>query len=516
MSQKFEGLKLKLDEDLAERLERLVPSYSGFNILKESIDARRRHEIHRVLSVEVFAANEKFVREEFLLEKINSSGKDKPLIIGAGPAGLFAAIRLVERGIPCILLERGSEAIKRLNAINRFWRYGELDPDDNVCFGEGGAGLYSDGKLMTRVKSEYIPYIMRRLVDFGAPPEIEYLANPHVGSDKIRRVIPKLREYLQKNGCEIYFNSKVTEIMTEKNKVIGVKCGEKVFRSHHIILAQGHSATDMFGHLADIGVKLEGKSFALGLRIEHPQSFVNQVQYRNLVDHPKLKSANYKLAYTDPDSGTGIYSFCMCPGGYILSSGTDADGIVCNGMSNYHRNSPFANAGIVVSIDFQKKFKDKTFGGFEFQRDLERNFKDSVTRAGGTKQLPAQKALDFMNGKKGEIGKTSSPSGAIATRLDELLPKALVQSLREGLTQFESKMKGFLSPEAQLHGIESRTSSPIRIPRDPISMESLSHHGLYPVGEGAGYAGGITSAAADGIKAAEAIVRQMASQAVKA
>ncbi|MGE3975900.1 MAG: NAD(P)/FAD-dependent oxidoreductase [Bdellovibrionales bacterium] len=494
-------------------MERLVPHNSGYHLLKESIDARRRHDIHRVVSVEVFGPDEKIPVRDIKLPKINYSG-EKPLIIGAGPAGLFAALRFVERGIPCKLFERGSTAEKRLIAINRFWRYGELNPEDNVCFGEGGAGLYSDGKLMTRIKSPHIPYIMRRLVEFGAPEEIEYLANPHVGSDRIRRIIPVLRKYLIANGCEFFFNTKVEDLLMEEKQITGLKTSDgTLHHSPHVILATGHSAKDIFHMLHKNGVELVGKSFALGLRVEHPQKLINSIQYRGHADHPKLGSANYKLTHFDEKTKVGTYSFCMCPGGYILSSGTDADGIVCNGMSNYHRNSPFANSGIVVSIDYEKNFGKDIFAGLEFQHSLEKACKDAVTRVGGTKQLPAQKTMDFLNSKTSdELLKSSTPSGISSVDFNKILPPFLVKALKEGLANFAQKMPGFDGATSQLHGIESRTSSPLRVPRNPETFESTSHQGLYPVGEGAGYAGGITSAAADGINAAEAIMQVLSSQ----
>jgi len=511
MSQKFENIKLDLDEDIKERVERLVPGHSDYRILRESVDARRGYKISKVLSLEIFGPHEKSPQQSFDLDRINYKGA-KPLIVGAGPAGLFAALRLVERGIPCVLIERGSEAPKRLLAINRFWRYGELNPEDNVCYGEGGAGLYSDGKLMTRIKSEHIPYIMRRLVEFGAPAEIEYLANPHVGSDRIRRVIPILRKKIIDLGGEIHFNTKLTEIIFEGQRVVGAQTQNgKTFATDHLILATGHSAKDIFSLLQNSDVKIEGKSFALGLRVEHPQKLINKIQYREQAEHPALGSANYKLTHHHYQDGVGVYSFCMCPGGYVLSSGTDEDGVVCNGMSNYHRNSPFANSGIVMSIDFQKWFQ-KPFEGLEFQHQLERVAKQQVLKAGGTKEIPAQKLTDFLKNKKGEVLKSSSPSGVVPVNFLEILPPQITEKLREGFEQFERKLKGFIGDYALLHGLESRTSSPLRVPRNPETLESVSHQGLYPVGEGAGYAGGITSAACDGIRAAEKILEQVNSQ----
>jgi uncharacterized FAD-dependent dehydrogenase len=517
---KLENLKVGLDEDLKEKLERLVPGHSGFLVLRESVDARRRHDVHRVVSVEVFERGETPRRREFVLEKTGTPG-DPVLVVGSGPAGLFAALRLLERGLSCTLVERGSPAEKRLLAISRYWRYGELNPEDNVCFGEGGAGLYSDGKLMTRIKSEHIPYILRRLVEFGAPEEIEYMANPHVGSDRIRRLIPVIRKRILELGGRILFNTKMVDLLTGTgNSVEGVRVtgpeGTQDLRSPHVILATGHSAKDVFYLLRERGVALQGKSFAVGLRIEHPQELINKIQYRQHADHPALGAANYKLAHYDEDNRIGVYSFCMCPGGYILSSGTDSDGVVCNGMSNYRRNSPFANSGIVVSIDYASRFGESVFAGLEFQYELEKAFRRAVTSAGGDKQIPAQSAKDFIEGKAGEIQKTSAPSGAVPARLDEILPDFLRDNIRRGLEDFERRMKGFIGASAQLHAVESRTSSPVRVPRDPETLESLSHSGLFPVGEGAGYAGGITSAAADGIRAADKIFEKISSAAVRA
>lgn len=513
MSKTFRDLKVGLDEDLAEKLAWLVPDYSQYRILRKSVDARRSSNPHWVYSVEVFEKNESPQDDDHPVTRVTvPASSEKPLIIGSGPAGLFAAVRLLERGIPCVLLERGSVGAKRIQSINRFWRYGELDPDNNVCFGEGGAGLYSDGKLITRIKSPHIPYVMHRLVRFGAPEEIKYLANPHVGSDRIRRVIPKIREYLLAGGCELHFDTPMTRLLVEDDQVVGVETrGGRRFRSHHVLLATGHSAEDVFEHLASIGVRMEGKSFALGLRIEHPQELINRIQYRTAADRPELGAANYRLADHDDTTGIGVYSFCMCPGGYVLSSGTSPDGVVANGMSNYHRNSPFANSAMVVSIDHSARFGDHLFGGLAFRRTLEQGAFKQVRAAGGSHQIPVQGVIDFMKGRMGEARPSSSPSGVVPARLDLLLPHDLTDRLRASLEHFNHQMKGFITDEAQFHGVESRTSCPVRIARDPDTLQSLSHKGLYPTGEGAGYAGGITSAACDGIRVAEAITRELAS-----
>lgn len=508
VSQILKDIKVPLDATIEEVLERYTPDYSSYRVLKKSIDARRRHELHEVYTLEVFDKNETPHQNTYPIEKINFNGP-RPIIVGAGPAGLFAALRLIERGIPCLLLERGSPTEKRIFKINKFWRYGDFDPEDNVCFGEGGAGFFSDGKLVTRIKSDEIPYVLHRLVQFGAPDEIQYLSNPHVGSDKIRRIMPKMRKHLSENGCEILFNTRVTELLCEQNKVVGVKTQDgTVYTSNHIVLASGHSATDMLYHLHDLGIQLEGKSFAMGLRVEHPQSFINHTQYRTFSEHPKLKSANYKLTY-NTGNGVGIYSFCMCPGGYVLSSGTEADGIVCNGMSNYNRNGKFANSAIVVTIDHQKLFGDDLFGGMKLRRELEQKCFQAVQNAGGTKEIPVQTTESFIKNKTGIALETSSPSGAVSVDFNKILPDYILKPLKEGLKDFDKKMPGFISEESQLHGVESRTSCPIRIPRNKETLESVSHKQFYPAGEGAGYAGGITSAAVDGIRIAEAIVKSL-------
>jgi uncharacterized FAD-dependent dehydrogenase len=531
----FRDLKVGLDEDLNEKLAWLVPNYQSIRIRRKSVDARRSTDVHWVYSVDVFEQGETAPVEKIVLDRVSrslstsSAGKsstgtpsgsfDRPVVVGSGPAGLFAALRLVERGLSCVLLERGSQGATRIQKINRFWRYGELDPDNNVCFGEGGAGLYSDGKLITRIKSPHIPYVIDRLIQFGAPEEIRFLSNPHVGSDRIRRVIPKMREFLLANGCEVHFDTTVTSLVIDENSkrphVVGVKTLDgREFRSNHVVLATGHSAEDVFVKLAEQNVALEGKSFALGLRVEHPQTLINSIQYRGHADHPSLGAANYRLADHDSESGIGVYSFCMCPGGYVLSSGTENGHLVSNGMSNYHRNSPFANAAIVVSIDHDKRFGDDVWGGMQFRRSLESLAYKRVVEAGGTRELPAQRVTDFMQSKLTDTVASSSPSGVRGVRLDQVLPDDIVERLRSSLETFNQQMRGFISSDAQLHGVESRTSCPIRITRDAKTYESISHAGLFPAGEGAGYAGGITSAACDGVRIADVIANQLSSTAL--
>jgi uncharacterized FAD-dependent dehydrogenase len=567
MSQILRDLEVGLDEDLKEVLRRRFPLYSNHRILRQSVDARRSAQIpYWIYSIEVFEGDEKPSIENFDPDPIQwPKSRAKPIIVGTGPAGLFTAVRLLERGIPSLILERGSVGEKRMLKINRFWRFGELDPNNNVCMGEGGAGLYSDGKLITRIKSPHIPYVMDRLVRFGAPEEIRWLSNPHVGSDKIRRVIPKLRAFLLAGGCEIHFDTPMKELILEASpggsgsstktstatsaggsggsgksnttngntangteavarsaRVTGVRTTTgKEFFSDHVVLATGHSAEDILHTLYNQGVHMEGKSFALGLRIEHPQEAINKIQYRKAWDHPSLGAANYRLADHDDKTGIGVYSFCMCPGGYVLSSGTEQGGVVANGMSNYNRGSAFANSAIVISIDHQKRFGKDLFGGLKFRRSLETSafqaVQTEVDRQGlpvkARHAIPAQRVVDFLNGKDGPALPTSSPSGVLPVRLDKILPPDLTARMAQSLEEFNSKMKGFISDQAQFHGVESRTSCPIRITRSGEDLESVSHAGLYPAGEGAGYAGGITSAACDGVRIADQIAALVSSQA---
>lgn len=508
MSRIIKDLKIPIDAELDEKLQVLAPNFSSYRVLRKSVDARGNKTPLWIYSVEVFDEGEVPPSDKVTVEQKIHSPTFRPLIVGSGPAGLFAALRLLERGYKPIIFERGSACEQRIMAINKFWRYGELNTEDNVCFGEGGAGLYSDGKLITRIKSPHIPYVMDRLVDFGAPEEIKYLANPHVGSDKIRRLIPRMREHLKARGCDFYFNTKVIDILTEGSQTAGVVCdnGQK-FESPVVVLATGHSAGDIFTLLKKKDVFMEGKSFALGLRIEHPQSWVNTCQFGDNVDPQRIGAANYKLTYHDSKDNIGVYSFCMCPGGYVLSSGTDNGTVVVNGMSNYNRNSPFANAAIVVSIDHEKFFgKNNIFGGLDLRADIEQKAYSAVKSQGGHRQIPSQDAISFLANTPSKYVRSSSPSTVLPSRLDQILPTSIYLRLAQALENFDSKMKGFISPSAQLHGVETRTSCPIRITRNKESLQSVSHPGLYPAGEGAGYAGGITSAACDGVRIAECIV----------
>lgn len=509
MSQRL-SFYLPYDADLEAHLRQAAPKHVDYRVVSESLDARnanrgRKPVIHWI--VEVIDAGEKFNKYEETFTNLGPLSK-KPIIVGAGPAGLFCALRLAEYGVPSILIERGERAHKRMLHIARFWRYGEFDRENNVCFGEGGAGLFSDGKLITRIKSAYVHYVMQRLVDFGAPPETAWLSNPHLGSNKIRQLIGKISDYLLSRGCEIMYNTRVDELIESDGKITGVKLNDgRLLESDHVVLAVGHSAHDMYEELVKKQVDLVAKDFAVGVRIEHPREIIDHLQYGDFAGK-ELGAARYRLAWENPQTHKGTYSFCMCPGGYVLSSGTEADGIVVNGMSNYARNSRWSNAALVVSVKAGEDFKTQdVLEGMKFQRDIEKKAYETSMELASGKELPAVTLSEFMGGPKREMPKTSTPSGVVRASLDKILPNFIVNHLRKALQQFDRSMNGFVSDKALLIAPETRTSAPVTVRRDRETLVSLSHKGLYPCGEGAGYAGGITSAAVDGVKVAMSILR---------
>ena len=505
----FNNLSLSPGADLEQALKKLDPTFKSYRILKKSLDARKKKKIMYIYSIETFTTPTPPPREKIVLETFQSKSKPMTTIIGAGPAGLFAALRLVERGLPCRIIERGKPILDRMRDISRHWKKGELNEDSNVCFGEGGAGTFSDGKLITRIKSEFIDYVMQRFVDFGSPDEILYLANPHVGSNLIRKVISKLSEYLQEKGCNIEYGTRVEEFHMVDAQLQAVTCSDgRKFESDEWILASGHSAHDIYKSLIAANVLCESKSFAMGFRIEHPQKFIAQAQYGKLYNHPDMPVANYKISCHDKKSDLGVYSFCMCPGGYVLASSAQAGHMVVNGMSNYNHGSPFANSGLVITIDKDKWLGNDPLKALEFQNKIEQRTFQVAKNARASIEVPAQTPANFMKGKVGKIGKSSCPSGIISTDMSEIYPKELTEAYKKALENFERKIPGFINNNALLHGVESRTSSPIRVPRDKANLQSPSCSNLYPCGEGAGYAGGITSAGVDGIRCAEAIYQK--------
>lgn len=487
-----------------------IPSadIASIRVLKRSLDARNRRLFYWIYTLEIYLEGESVEAAFLPFPKVKYSGAS-PLIVGAGPAGLFAAWTFLQHGIRPVLFERGERTHERMRKISRYWRYGELDADSNVCNGEGGAGTFSDGKLITRIKSPFIGRVMQIFVDYGAPPEITYAHNPHVGSNLIRNVIRRMSDDLIAKGADFRFQTRVAELDLSGNEVQGVVLSDGTRTpGAGLVLACGHSAGDFFKTLHRQGVYFEAKSFALGLRIEHPQAFINQWQYGSAIGDDELGAAQYKLkTYWDQEK-IGVYTFCMCPGGYVISSTTDPETTVVNGMSNYHRNSPFANAAVVCTVDQKKINGTDPFRMLTFQSNIEKKVYATSRERGNAKLIPAMRLEDFLSGKVGDIkSRSSCPSGIVACDLSKLLPDWIYRHIADGLLEFDKKRKGFAHPDAVLHAVESRTSSPVRITRHPETLESVSTKGLFPCGEGPGYAGGITSAAVDGIRAALAWIK---------
>lgn len=478
-------------------------------VLKRSLDARQRGRLAWVYSLEIFFEGEEPEKGFEPFPQVEWKGPP-PLILGAGPAGLFAAWTFLAHGIKPILFERGERTHARMLKISRYWRKGELDPDSNVCNGEGGAGTFSDGKLITRIKNPLIPRVMQALVDYGAPSEISYVYNPHVGSNLIREVIKAMSDDLIARGAELRFGTRVDALELSEGRVKGLRLSDGAqVHGAGLILACGHSAGDFFLRLREQGVGFEPKPFALGLRIEHSQAAIDRWQYGENCELPGLETAQYKWQSQGIDPSLGVYTFCMCPGGYVISSSTEARSIVVNGMSNYHRNSPWANAAVVCTVPAERVPGTEIFRLKDFQADIERNVYEASRAKGEDRRIPVQHLEDFLAGREGKVAvKSSCPSGVVATDLSKLLPDWIVASLRQGFRDLEKRRPGFAQAEALLHAVESRTSSPLRIPRDPETMESVTTEDLFPCGEGPGYAGGITSAAVDGMKAALAWIKK--------
>lgn len=503
----FENLKLPIGESLEQKLRKLDPTMRSFRILRKSLDARRKDRLHHVISAETFASGQPPAYKWSTPSRLLSPhALPTTTVIGAGPAGLFAALWLLERGLPCQILERGKPVLARMKDIAQHWRHGKIHPDSNVCFGEGGAGAFSDGKLITRIKSPHKRFVMEQMVRFGAPEEILYLANPHVGSNKIRGIINRLTAYLNENGCPVRFETRAEDFKWSENRLVSVRTqhGEEI-AADNFILAAGHSAHDIYDKLLDGNVPCETLNIAMGFRAEHPQEWVNEAQYGSRWDHPDLPVANYKLTCHDERTHLGVYSFCMCPGGYVLASSAQPGRMVVNGMSNYNHGSRYANSGIVITVNKDRWYPEGPRQALEFQASIERKTQQKVIAAGGTIEVPAQRVEDFLANRVGPVGNSSCPSGVIAVNLRDIYPPELTEAFVKALHDFQRKMPGYISPDAILHGVESRTSSPVRISRDEVRLHSPKYHNLYPSGEGAGFAGGITSAAVDGIRVAESI-----------
>jgi hypothetical protein len=432
------------------------------------------------------------------------------LIVGAGPAGLFAALRLIELGLCPVIIERGRDVSARKKDIAMISREQIVDPDSNYCFGEGGAGTYSDGKLYTRSKKKGDNTRVLELLCFhGANENIMYEAHPHLGTDKLPGIITEIRKSIVEAGGQFMLEKKVTDFLIDGDSIKGVVTSDnEQFISPYVILATGHSARDIYDICKIRGVELEMKAFAIGVRVEHPQELIDKIQYHGNSRGEFLPASSYNLA--KQIDGRGVYSFCMCPGGFIVPSATSQEEVVVNGMSPSGRNSPYANSGIVVEIKPEDLTKYSAFGemaGIEFQKELER---EAWKNGGHTQRAPAQRLADFVAGENSaSLPKVSYFPGVTSSPLHNWLPKAIGRRLRDGFRLFGQVMSGYLTNDAVVLAVESRTSSPVRIPRDPEKLHHIRISGLYPCGEGSGYAGGIISSAVDGMRAAEAIARKI-------
>jgi uncharacterized FAD-dependent dehydrogenase len=481
---------------------------TGIRIVRRSVDARKKN-IRILLTVDVFSGKENMSPELNPYKPKNVSSAKEVLIIGAGPAGLFAALRLSELGLKPVILERGKDVSSRKIDIARISREHVVDPDSNYCFGEGGAGTYSDGKLYTRSKKRGDnSRVLELLCLHGANQNILYEAHPHLGTDKLPRIISNIRQSIIDAGGSFLLEKKVTDLVLEGDNIRGlITSGNEKFLSDYLILATGHSARDIYGICRNRGIELEQKSFAMGVRVEHPQELIDTIQYHGSRRGEYLPAAAYNLV--KQVDGRGVYSFCMCPGGFIVPSATSQEEVVVNGMSPSHRGSPFANSGIVVEIrteDIQKFGNSGVLAGIEYQERLEH---DAWLNGGHTQKAPAQRLDDFVSGRlSGSLPKVSYWPGVTSSPLNQWLPEDIGNRLREGFKLFGQMMKGFLTNEAVILGVESRTSSPVRIPRNAETLDHIRINGLYPCGEGSGYAGGIVSSAVDGMRAAEAIARK--------
>ncbi len=479
-------------------------------VIKRSIDARGSRPFF-LIKAEVYV-DEDYTPEPALLGNFRDvSDCPEVLIIGAGPAGYFAALELIESGFRPIVLDRGIDVQTRRRDLRAIQQFGQVNPHSNYCFGEGGAGTYSDGKLYTRShKRGDIYKALRLLVEHGAKSDILIDAHPHIGSNKLPHIVANIRQTIVHYGGEVRFGAFVTDLIKDRNgRITGVITGAgDLVEARAVILATGHSARDIYAMLHRQGIRLEAKPFALGVRIEHPQSLIDRIQYRQSPREKDLPASSYRLACQV--DGHGVFSFCMCPGGLVVPAATAPGEIVVNGMSMSKRDSPFANSGTVVAVELDDLAPFANYGvfaGLEFQRQAEQtmfNFGD------GGQQAPAQRLPDFVNGKiSTDLPPTSYIPGLLSAPLHELLPVSIYQRLREAVVQFGKMMKGYYTEEANVIGVESRTSSPVRIPRDKDTFMHIDAPGLFPCGEGAGYAGGIISAAMDGQNVARAVTKYL-------
>lgn len=500
-------IKLPVTEDekklLAIARKKLGREPKYFAIKKKSLDARDKNNLRYVYTVECSA--KPYHEEPPVFERLSAdkAPKRKVLVVGSGPAGLFCAIRLLDHGISPLLIERGAPVEEREKAIDTFCVKRILDSNSNVQFGEGGAGTFSDGKLNTQTHSALNKEVLKLFVRFGAPEEILWLAKPHIGSDNLKNVVKNMRKYIIAQGGEVRFHTRLTDIRVTDGvvteAVLQGEHGEENLPVSALVLAVGHSARDTFEMLLRKGIPLRNKDFAVGARIEHLQSEIGFAQYGK--GYALLPAADYKLVSHASDRAA--FTFCMCPGGFVMPAASEEGGVVTNGMSNYARNERNANSALIAQVT-AADFGDKPLAGVEFQRELERA---AYRAGGGNYAAPVQLVGDFLQGKPSSRFGAVTPTYAAGTAfadLREVLPMPLIETLKRAIVDMDRKLKGFACPEGVLTAVESRTSSPVRIERDE-SLQSIGARALYPCGEGAGYAGGITSSAADGLRVAEGV-----------